>query len=169
MGRFGRALADALKAAGRKPARTGGRKAGPDRLISKNDCGRYIHEFQGMIVADGECKVCHAKYLCWVDERNRNPIDNYRFKRSPDNSLPPEKQFFDLSYRSSFNDEPCGEDCGNPKLRSGTDIAAALARKDALLREANVLVRQASQLDPVPVDCALWANLTTRIEAEAGI
>lgn len=33
MGRFGRALAEALKAAGRKPVRTGGRKAGPAALL----------------------------------------------------------------------------------------------------------------------------------------
>ncbi|MBX3472887.1 MAG: DUF2520 domain-containing protein [Planctomycetes bacterium] len=33
MGRFGRALADALKSTGQKPARTGGRKAGPAALL----------------------------------------------------------------------------------------------------------------------------------------
>jgi hypothetical protein len=56
--------------------------------------------------------VCGAKYLAWVDERGRKPYRGrygvhifYQWASEPGG-------FFDLSYRSSFNDEPGDADVG---------------------------------------------------------
>lgn len=95
---------------------------GPEHQITPNEAGRYFSEFERMIVADAECMVCGAKYLAWVDERGREPwrhplarldpsgepyIPDHVFDR---HSAP--GHFFDLSYRSSFNDEPGEADMG---------------------------------------------------------
>lgn len=79
------------------------------RAITRGDCGIYYdehegHSYQGAIVASAECVDCLAKYLAWVDLTKcvgygRHPY----FAPSKDGA------FFDLSFRSTFNDEP-GED-----------------------------------------------------------
>lgn len=65
---------------------------GPEHPITPNEAGRYFSQFERLIVADAECVVCGAKYLAWVDSEPRG--------------------FFDLSYRSSFSDEPEEADMG---------------------------------------------------------
>jgi len=71
------------------------------RPVAKKDTGAYYTEYDGMMVADAECPACLAKYLAWVT----GPAG------SNWNSLPKEEgqTHVDLSFRSTFNDEP-GED-----------------------------------------------------------
>lgn len=71
------------------------------RPITDLDCGGYISEYHGMTVANAQCPACLAKYLAWVT----GPAG------SNWNKMPEEEgqTHVDLSFRSSFNDEP-GED-----------------------------------------------------------
>ena len=71
--------------------------------ITKDEAGGYFDEYEGLVVANASCPDCKAKYLAWVDETPRNKPS---FDRVPSNSVP----FFDLSFRSTFNDEPGDED-----------------------------------------------------------
>jgi len=75
----------------------------PRQITGEEACG-YFEEYEGLVVANAECTLCEAKYLAWVHERHRvrNPCTRLR----PD-AAPP---FFDLSFRSTFNDEPGDED-----------------------------------------------------------
>lgn len=81
---------------------------GEKRQVVKDDCGVYFAEYEGMIVADAECGDCEAKYLAWVDESKR-----VCYRRTPD----PARLFEDLSFRSTFNDEPGEEDMPKYKIR----------------------------------------------------
>lgn len=81
------------------------------RPIEKADAGPYFGEFEKMIVANAECPLCGAQYLAWVDERGREPYvfpegsrisGTHAFTRHADE----ENDYFDLSYRSTFDDEP---------------------------------------------------------------
>jgi len=66
----------------------------------------YFDEFEGMLVAPAMCRVCAAKYLAWVDQRPCvNPIHRDRAIYCSEDAA-----FFDLSYRSSFDDEPRDDD-----------------------------------------------------------
>jgi hypothetical protein len=77
------------------------------RPIREDEAGCYFEEYEGMLVANAACNLCEAKYLAWVDER---PLKRPRFwlgvRREPRHGDP----FFDLSHRSTFNDEPGEED-----------------------------------------------------------
>jgi len=80
--------------------------SGPSHPITHEECGVLIDEYDGMIVADAACSVCAARYLAWVDERQRKrPLPVWLMRRGGDGSA-----FFDLSFRSTFNDEPGEED-----------------------------------------------------------
>lgn len=67
------------------------------RLITKQDCHNYFDEYKGMTVAFAECPACLARYLAWV-----KPPPNKQFSREIDS----DQKFYDLSFRTSFNDEP---------------------------------------------------------------
>lgn len=69
------------------------------RTITKEEMGGYS-QFTEMIVANAECATCAAKYLAWIEI----PGDTYLTRRPNDT-----REFSDLSFRSTFNDEP-GED-----------------------------------------------------------
>jgi hypothetical protein len=71
------------------------------RPITKEDCGVYFKEYDGMLVAHAHCVACLAKYTAWVT----GPAG------SNWNSVPREEgqTHVDLSFRSTFDDEP-GED-----------------------------------------------------------
>lgn len=60
----------------------------------------------GRLVADAICTVCGAKYVAWMSAR---PGDVYGSRDSDRRQLM-DHGFFDLSYRSTFNDEPGVED-----------------------------------------------------------
>jgi hypothetical protein len=65
--------------------------------IMREECGGYFSEYDGMLVADAECSDCEAKYLAWVDESTRV---SGGWNRGRD-----EREFVDLSFRSTFDDE----------------------------------------------------------------
>lgn len=71
------------------------------RHITKVDAGRWIEMFRRMLVAKAHCPVCQTKYLAWVDGRER-------FSGYP--SFNRELGYADLSYRSTFDDEPGASD-----------------------------------------------------------
>jgi len=79
-----------------------------ERPVNERDVGGYYTEYEGMLVADAECPACLAKYLAWVT----GP------KGSSWNSLPREEgqTHVDLSFRSTFNDEPGEEDLPRYKV-----------------------------------------------------
>lgn len=74
------------------------------REITPTDARRYFEEYDGMIVAHANCVDCRAKYLAWIDESARKQYPRYI------NSSDQDPPFHDLSYRSTFNDEPDLED-----------------------------------------------------------
>lgn len=74
------------------------------RYPTAKDCGRYLDQFREFTFADAECGCCQARYLAWVDA----PDD----RRWGD----PMADFFDLSYRSTFNDEPGPDDLPKPTI-----------------------------------------------------
>jgi hypothetical protein len=83
----------------------------PERLITRDDCGGYYDDrgggyaYAGAIVASAECKTCLAKYLAWINMTACKGYGSHPyFERSKD------APFFDLSFRSTFNDEPGEED-----------------------------------------------------------
>ena len=68
------------------------------RLATKDDVGRYTETYEGRLwVAHATCPRCEAKYLAWY---SRVPFP----RGSP--SLLCEDHIVDLSFRSTFNDEP---------------------------------------------------------------
>lgn len=66
--------------------------------ITKEEAGRYFDEYEGMIVAKAICPMCLAEYLAWIDETERVKI---RIDRKANYG-----EVLDLSYYSTFNDEP---------------------------------------------------------------
>lgn len=73
----------------------------PPRGITRKDCGAYMDHYEGMLVAHASCEDCKGKYLAWVTQPPK-----YRWRASANN----ERGFYDLSFRSSFNDEDNPED-----------------------------------------------------------
>lgn len=67
------------------------------RPVTQKDCGVYFDEFEGMVVANATCPSCEARYLAWV----RAPA-RWSGSWGKDN----DGAHFDLSFRSTFNDEP---------------------------------------------------------------
>ena len=81
------------------------------RPITRDEAGYLFDEYKGMIVANAECPLCGAQYLAWVDERGRAPYvfpegsrmsGTHVFTRHADENW----DYFVLSYRSTFDDEP---------------------------------------------------------------
>ena len=71
------------------------------RPITADDAGPYFDEYEGMTVANAYCPICNAQYLAWVDQSERKVYPGLR---------PGYGQITDLSYRSTFNDEPGKDD-----------------------------------------------------------
>lgn len=84
---------------------------GPPHAGTADDFGEHYAKAQygGMIVADAECSVCKAKYLAWLD--GTSAVNTYGHPwpkpvRDESGAL----TIQDLSFRSSFNDEPGSAD-----------------------------------------------------------
>lgn len=96
------------------------------RPITNDEAGGYFDEFAGMLVANADCEQCGAKYLAWVDERPRKPMRVggrlYVFEQHGWEL----GDFFDLSFRSTFNDEPGDDDM--PTRPFGSEVAAEQAK-----------------------------------------
>ena len=69
---------------------------GSSHEITKENAGAYFENFRGMIVQNAECEDCLAQYLAWVNPAPKH-YSGFRGSDGP---------FYDLSFRSSFNDEP---------------------------------------------------------------
>jgi hypothetical protein len=65
----------------------------------------YLPEYHAMMVADAECPDCGAKYLAWMTYGQYGGSD-----------VP-----IDLSYRSTFNDEPGEADMPDPERLAQTE------------------------------------------------
>ena len=107
--------------------------SGKVRPLTRKDAGVYVKDLEGMLVALAVCTWCKTKYLAWVDERTRIRPPPFTL-RGPE----PDRPFFDLSFRSTFNDEPSDADYGLPphiiaSLRDGWAAQAMLAEIRALL------------------------------------
>lgn len=79
-------------------ARCGGtvRLVEPPRPITEQDAGAYFTEHRGRWVAHAECHTCAAKYLAWLTGQVLERADA--------------RLHYDLSYRSTFDDEPGPDD-----------------------------------------------------------
>jgi hypothetical protein len=74
------------------------------RPITEQEAGRYFEEFKDMItVANAYCTNCNAKYLAWVT-RVTSKFDTRLMVPSVGET------HIDLSFRSTFNEEPGPED-----------------------------------------------------------
>lgn len=60
------------------------------RLATPAELGRYYHEYSERLFAHASCEWCGALYLAWA----------------PDRYTPSQEGIGDLSYRSTFNNEP---------------------------------------------------------------
>ena len=82
------------------------------RPITKAEAGVYFDEYEGMPVANAVCVLCDAKYLAWIDW----PLSS-RHIASPKK---PGDLYVDLSFRSTFNDEPGLADMPKHKIEAVT-------------------------------------------------
>lgn len=78
-------------------------KTSENRRATTSDVKAH-DSYVGMLVADAECSECGAKYLAWVDIRGSQHYEMYKGHYM--NEVFDLDEFKDLSYRSSFNDEP---------------------------------------------------------------
>ncbi len=79
------------------------------RPITKDDAGVYYDDYQGMLVANAHCPQCLAKYLAWVKE-GAHFREKYGGRESVLADYGDEATHIDLSFRSTFNDEPSEDD-----------------------------------------------------------
>lgn len=56
----------------------------------------------GLLLVDAECPVCQARYSAWVVDNDCRGTMRRRHINQEDK----DRGFYDLSYRSTFNDEP---------------------------------------------------------------
>src|SRR5262249_49975882 len=83
------------------------------RPITQKECRIYFDEYEGMLVANAHCFDCDARYLAWVDEGPRiwyPPSAGERRGAEPGS-------FVDLSFRSTFDDEPGPDDLSRYDVR----------------------------------------------------
>lgn len=116
------------------------------RPLTVDDVGEhYFREYEGMIVAEADCLGCGAEYLAWIDQR---PITGNwgRLYRGWAQSTRDGEPFFDLSYRSTFNDEPGEEDLPKRAYVSPTDAKIAALEAD---------VRRLREVEKAAIDWAV--------------
>ena len=75
------------------------------RPITQDEAGVYFPEYEGMLVARSHCRDCEAKYLAWVRGRTDWIYGHFAHK-----NYYGEGCHVDLSFLSTFNDEPGDED-----------------------------------------------------------
>ena len=73
------------------------------RNIKKEEAGVYFGEYKGLKVANAECEICCAKYLAWMEVIGLGAdIAEWKIR--------------DLSFRSTFDDEPGPKDVPTRKI-----------------------------------------------------
>jgi hypothetical protein len=73
------------------------------RLVTQEDAGGFFPRYKGMMVAKAECPDCLARYMAWMTDP---PSFNYPVA----SRHPFDGTIYDLSYQSSFDDQPDPED-----------------------------------------------------------
>jgi hypothetical protein len=106
----------------------------PPRPITRDEAGGYFAEYEGMLVANAHCAHCEGKYLAWVRGRPNWSLGHLAYKNYYEGG------HIDLSFRSTFDDEPGEEDkpvytiarCrivdGQPVLLAGTEAYRTVSR-----------------------------------------
>jgi len=84
------------------------------RHITRGECGAYWDTHEGLYVAKAHCFECEAQYLAWIEERTTSYGLGIRYQASTIREF----GFFDLSFRSTFNDEPGEEDLPKYVIRT---------------------------------------------------
>ncbi len=80
----------------------------PARPVTEADVGpHFMAEYRGMSAADAECVDCGGKYLAWI--RYVRPAWPAHDETAP---------FVDLSFRSTFDDEPGEADFPSCNIRT---------------------------------------------------
>jgi hypothetical protein len=92
----------------------------PPRRVTEKDVGNYYetrdgYGFADMIAAHASCVDCKAKYLAWVNLADCVGYGSWYMQKHGRNGKHldndgNERGFYDLSFRSTFNDEPGPED-----------------------------------------------------------
>jgi hypothetical protein len=107
------------------------------RPLRAEDAGRYFTEFEGRLtVAAAHCTGCGARYLAWISLTGpwpREPAEGARF--------------VDLSFRSSFNDEPGAADLPTPEMLRQVFARQQRAHAQRLRDEAARLIGEAQHLE----------------------
>jgi hypothetical protein len=133
------------------------------RPITRSEAFCYFDEYERMLVANATCPVCGARYLAWCDDTSR-----LRGPRVPDRwagtslgahlaapRYDPALTHFDLSFRSSFNDEPgdgdlppwvCSKNVGPRVLAALERLTAWAVRAETLDAEGKAALDNAKAL-----------------------
>lgn len=91
------------------------------RPIAREDCGVYFKEYDGMMVAKAHCTACLAKYIAWVS--------GGMYSNRP--QLEEGQTHHDLSFRSTFNDEPGEDDLPRYKVTTKLIRERAFTEQDS--------------------------------------
>ena len=70
------------------------------------------HYQDGLWIADAICTMCETKYSAWI-----GPTSDGYGNRQTDRLLIADHGFYDLSYRSTFNDEAGPDDLPKDKVK----------------------------------------------------
>lgn len=89
------------------------------RPITKKESKGYIQEYRALLVSNAVCVDCGSKYLAW--------ISNEEWKYWDSTMLDIEHIVRDLSYRSTFNDEPGDFDI--PEIKKNSAVLSAVLLK----------------------------------------
>jgi hypothetical protein len=115
----------------------------PVREITREDCGVYFesrngYSYRGARVANATCENCEAKYIAWFD---LSACEGYGasgyFRPHPDGL------HIDLSFRSTFDDEPGEADMPKWSISHGVAEVSDSFRKT--LDDTRIALRTAVQ------------------------
>jgi hypothetical protein len=111
------------------------------RPITQADAGRYFERYYKgqLIVAAAHCARCDAKYLAWIGATPNASADLKHWRRGPD------QRFVDLSFRSSFNDEPGPDDLPTPETLRAIHRRDCYAEAKRLSDEAAAKLHEAQE------------------------
>ncbi len=100
--------------------------------------GEAAKHFRGMQIAQAECQYCQTRYMAWVWPSANMVWERPTFKPEWSMDDPPEKRFYDLSYRSTFNDEPGPSDIRRKQPPNPVKLLNIMAEIKTLLESAGI-------------------------------
>lgn len=86
------------------------------------DQSELSKHLKGMQVACAVCEYCECLYMAWVWPSPNMVWERPNFKPDWTLDTEPSKRFYDLSYRSTFNDEPGRYDIPAERPPSPVDL-----------------------------------------------